>query len=616
MEDSSVIGFRRRPSWLLVVLALLAAQAWLTLRFFGAERDLGRLTGPEPVVSGKHPLHLYHGHLGARSLLERGTGSTYDPAFQAGYPKTPVFDEGCRPAELFLLPAGGAFSPAAYKIGLAVCCLLVPLAFVVAARGLGMAPPAACVCGALGLVVGWAEPARGMWAAGEVHTLLAGLAAVVHLTWLIRFARLPGLDSWGVLTASAAAGWYAHPTLWGVFLPLFAMYYLWIAWRQDLPWHVAWLGSAGLGFGVNVLWLGDWLRNWWLRSPGEGAGPAAPGISAAEAMLEYPLPAFCWVGGLVGLTALLFFRQRAAAALLGLAMAGTAALVGVDWAGVVPNPPRPEHWGALAGWCAVCPLGYLLARVCAWLAGPRPAGLLLVAAVTAGGLIGWDLPSVAGRTAPSLAIGLGAEAREAVDRIRLYTDDSGRILWEERAAEAEGWTSLLPVLSGRAYLGGLDPGGSLEHMFARLADGRLCGRAVADWTDPELDQFLRRYAVGWVVCRTDDSRDRFRRYPRAEIVAELSGGAGSLFELSPRPSYILRGQGEWVGADARRVALKDLVPSPEGDVVLSLHYHAGLRVAPAYVRLEPEIDPFDPIPLVRLRLPGPVPRLALTWGER
>jgi len=49
----------------------------------------------------------------------------YDPAFQAGYPKTPIFDNGSRPAELFLTIAGGGYRPRAYKIGLALTCVLV-----------------------------------------------------------------------------------------------------------------------------------------------------------------------------------------------------------------------------------------------------------------------------------------------------------------------------------------------------------------------------------------------------------------------------------------------------------------------------------------------------------
>src|SRR5205085_6916718 len=113
--------------WRFVLVALLAWQAWMTLTLFGPDHPLQNLFNDEPIVSGKHPLHLYHGYLGARSFLTTHRVSCYDPAFQIGYPKTPVFDSGSRPAELFLSIAGGVYDPAAYKVGLAVCCLLVPL---------------------------------------------------------------------------------------------------------------------------------------------------------------------------------------------------------------------------------------------------------------------------------------------------------------------------------------------------------------------------------------------------------------------------------------------------------------------------------------------------------
>ena len=38
------------------------------------------------------------------------------------------------------------------------------------------------------------------------------------------------------------------------------------------------------------------------------------------------------------------------------------------------------------------------------------------------------------------------------------------------------WTALLPVLTDRAYLGGLDPGACVEHTFVGMRDGRLNGR--------------------------------------------------------------------------------------------------------------------------------------------
>src|SRR5438309_796514 len=146
--------------WYLVGLGLIAWQGWMTLTLFGPDHPWQRLCDDQPIVSGRHALHFYHGMLGAQSLRERGRLSCYDPAFQAGYPKTPVFDSGSRPAELFLTAAGGSYEPAAYKIGLALCCCAVPLLLAGTARNLGLGPGAACLSGALGMVIWWGGPCR------------------------------------------------------------------------------------------------------------------------------------------------------------------------------------------------------------------------------------------------------------------------------------------------------------------------------------------------------------------------------------------------------------------------------------------------------------------------
>src|SRR5262245_48246530 len=80
--------------WWLAWLLLLAGQAWLTLNLFGRDLSAASLLDERPVLSGRHPLHLYHGHLGSQALFDHGRLSCYDPAFQAGYPKTPIFDSG------------------------------------------------------------------------------------------------------------------------------------------------------------------------------------------------------------------------------------------------------------------------------------------------------------------------------------------------------------------------------------------------------------------------------------------------------------------------------------------------------------------------------------------
>ena len=71
-------------TWSILLLALAGWHGWMTLSLFGADDPWGRLLDDQPIVSGRHPLHLYHGYLGARGLLSRGRLSCYDPAFQAG----------------------------------------------------------------------------------------------------------------------------------------------------------------------------------------------------------------------------------------------------------------------------------------------------------------------------------------------------------------------------------------------------------------------------------------------------------------------------------------------------------------------------------------------------
>ena len=91
--------------------------------------------------------------------------------------------------------------------------------------------------------------------------------------------------------------------------------------------------------------------------------------------------------------------------------------------------------------------------------------------------------------------------------------------------------------------------------------------------------------------------------------------AGVMFALDRRPSYVLSGRATVTQMDWKRIALSDVEPDENGVVILSLHHTANWRVTPGYVMVEKDVDVMDPIPMLRLRMPGPVSRITMTWKE-
>jgi hypothetical protein len=223
-----------------------------------------------------------------------------------------------------------------------------------------------------------------------------------------------------------------------------------------------------------------------------------------------------------------------------------------------------------------------------------------------------------GRGTTPLEIGLNGEQRALVAALAEQTTPEARILWEDRPGKtgASSWTALLPLLTGRPFLGGLDPDADIEHAHARLTEQTLAGQALADWRNDALAEFAQRYNIGWVVCWSPAAIKRFREWSDAKELAVLEcAGPGVLFAL-PRTSngYVLKGQAELLSADCARIALGNVRPAGD-ELVLSMHYQEGLRVLPRRVRIERELYPRDPIPFIRLRMSGPVTCITITWDK-
>ena len=623
------VGFWQKPFWALVLVALVGCQIAATLGLFGSDHSWRNVVDDRPILDGRHPLHLYHGLLGAESWRAGGFGSCYDPAFQAGYPKTPIFDSGSRPAELFLLL--GQDRPAAYKIGLMVCCAMAPLVFAAAARMLELGPPTACLAALFGILAWGMTPVQRLLHQGELDWLFGGLVLVLHAGLVVRFHRDPGPFAWMALLVTAGLGWFFHPVLWLGFGLLFVPFYVGVALGHNWLWNFAlWLAWGG-GLLLNIGWLSDFLTHCWIQRP----MAVAPAEQMRSSLMQWwlidvrgeppdrLLAALLLAGGLVGVLALLI-RKRVAAALT---FGATAILLPGLSAGSDFWEPLAAVGASklfvLACTFAVVPFATAVASSCLLLGRlmRHPWRGVLLGVTVAAGLMAWKwhdasaLLDQAARPKPFIH-GFNAEQTALVKAIRELTRPDARILWEERPGHVTpAWTALLPLQTERSYLGGLDPEAEVDHMYARLTATHLAGRPLSEWTETDLIEFCERYNVGFIVCWSPATVAKFRAWPDAEIVSPLhESGAGCLLAIKRQPSFVLKGKARLVQANAERIALADVEPE-NGEIILSLHYQAGFHIAPGPAVAERVVDVHDPIPLLRIRLPGPMLRLTLTWGK-
>lgn len=626
-EQRPTGGWRWLPAWAL----LLAWQGWLTLGLFGSD-PFTALLDDRPIRSGSHAQHQYLGTVGAQALWHQGRTSVFDTAFQAGYPKTPIFD-GSRLAEFFLFLGGGTYRPAAYKIGLACMCLLVPILLLTACKAAGLSNLTGLLAAALGMLVWWGPLGRSALEAGDSELLLASLAGLAHVGFLVAFHHHPGVGSWLGLLVTGILGWFLQPLLFPIALPLLLSYYLSVGVKHEFStWHVAfWLAEQGAVL-ANLPWLIDWLSYWWLRS-----SLPVPTNMLAHRTLATVWNAPLWGGpadralavalmlsALAGVIILNQTQRRPAARLLGTGAGGALALalLGISW-----EPLGLVGTSALlapALWFAALPA----AHAWTWLGGVLLTFGLFgrVVLVLLLGLLGLAFASVTetascltGRCvfAQPLSVGLSDEQQDVVEKLTQYTTSDARVLWEDRRLKRKEsrWAALLPLLTGRSFVGGLDPDGFIEHSRICLMDQALAGRPIATWTDEQLAAYCRRYNVGWVVGWSPAVCQRFQTWPGAEkLVGLRDGGDGVLFRVKRTPTYTLQGQAELLHADRQYITLGNVTPE-NGVVVLSLHYQNGMVASPSRVVVEREPSGADLIDFVRLRLAEPAARVTITWDQ-
>jgi hypothetical protein len=517
--------------------------------------------------------------------------------------------------------------------------MLAPVLLFLAARCVGLSRGVAVLATALGQLVWWGRPGREALAAGDSDLLLAALMVLAQAGLLVRYHQQAGPLSLLGVVVTGFVGWFAHPLLLALLLPIFLVYYFSAGVRHRLIWHVPLLAGLLAAVAANFFWLSDWVSHWWIRVPPQLDAPLLASLTVGsfwEAPLwgegfDKVLACFMMVAGIVGIVLLFVSGKRAAARLLGPSCLGFFGLVlaGIAWE--IPGRMGGCQLLVPALLYAALPAGLTLGAILEGLrrwSGRVAAPLVVLAGVPALVWLAFPAETVAwgerlARVEP-LEIGLGEERLALVEAIAAGTNEQARILWEDRRGPRHGprWTALLPVLTERSFVGGLDAEGGIEHATNGLVDEQLAGRPLEEWTDAELDEYCRRYNIGWVVCWSTGACRRFARWPMAgegKPLPVTEEGEARLFTLRRQPSFALSGSVCWRSADARRILLADAVPAQageDGQIVLSLHYQAGMRVSPSRVRLEQAVDSQDTIPFVRLRMSERVGRIMITWDGR
>ncbi len=626
------IGQRTTSRWFSILACGWLGLLWgghglLCLHLFGSA-PWSNLTSDEPIVAGRHPLNLYHGIVGASTLFMQKSTLVHDPAFQAGYTKNPWLDQESKPMEWVMALAGRERAPQAYKITVLLLWWLLPGASFLAALLLGQGWSLRLWSFALTLILFWSDFGQEQLWQGDVATLGAAGGMVVWNAALTRLFTQPCWLTWLFWVLIQAALFHLQPLVLVLLLPTLLIFYLRIGWRRTWGWHCALGAGLFLSVLLNYPWFRDAVRSAWMLSD----KPLEMGQPAAIVLMDWPIRILSlgWLnlgllllllaGGNVGMA---MMRRRLPSGSTRSLLALWLILLVLSWLGPLwPTLERlePARWFFAALFLSVLPCAWMLRGVpgLAWRWGRRfpVAGIMLSTFFAVGaGVYAWSMWAQGSRWTvdiPALPLGWPKEASSWLETIRSHTDGASRILWEEDET-LEPWTPLLGLTKDRYWMGGLYPRVVVEHLQLKLAEGQLAGKPLSDWTLPEWEQWITRYNIGAIVVRSPITLSIIRSMARIRAEKPLPPGR-TLLLLDRQPSYFLKGSGRVIVADAQKLTLADLEPE-DNEIILSFHYLADPRSTNARVRVERCWLSGDNLPLIRLRMVGPMTRLTLYWQE-
>lgn len=602
-----------------MALSLVVIHTLLTWQLFDSNWE--SLIAESPVIEGQHARLLYYGRQVADSIRQQGvTATTFDPQFQAGLTISPWASIESRLAVLaYILCDSNPL--ATYKILLFVMWLSLPWSLWIMCRISNLGSGA--ISGALLLFLGcaWSPWGIQLLKQGETDVIIGTAAMGLALAHMVRSYARPRW--WTPL------GWFSTAATALYFWPasLLLLTFCFILFLGLLAGRLPWPRFSGLNtaffaaIAVNFFWMRECWHTWWMLSDRE--------IIIASSFqelfnLKANLQLMIWPGLLLVIG---FLGTRTLREGIGgrSALVWSFAIVLTSTAALLPQEIESLHldkahgWWWCSVWLATIPVGKLLALVMeqfSRIIGGYQRSMLFMAVLfgTLGFLFREELARlvVILEKQGTMQMQVPVHVLETAARLKQLTTDEARILWEETPQNGK-WSPMLPQLTERAFVGGLGRADSvqIEPLQVRLTSGSLTGKSMEQWSQNDLITFANDWNLGWVCAFHAISIQRWLTIPQAVVVADLPQG-GKLIRL-PRPfNYCKQGQATIHFTGQRRMTLTNLIPQ-DGQIILSMHYHATMFTVNHRVKLATWQQAYDGIPMLRIRTASPMERLTIEW---
>lgn len=607
--------------WLLrtLALSLVVVHAVLTWEFFGGNFDA--LLEEVPLVEGQHSRLIYYGSQVAKTIREEGlTASTYDYHYQAGLTISPWNTSECRLAIIAHL-LSPEFPLAAYKVLLLLMWLSLPWSLWIMCRVGNLGSGAISGAQLLFLGCAWSPWGVQLLRQGELDVIIGTASMGLALAQMVRMYARPRWWTLPGLFGTTATAIYFWPAILLLLLICFILFLGLLAGR--LHWH----RFAGLIFAflaalaVNSLWIWDCWHTWWMLADRE--------LILSNSMEEFfnikaNLQLMLWPGLLLVIG---FLGTKTLQPGIGgrSALVWSFGIVLTTAAALLPQEIQTLHldkvhgWWWCAVWLATIPVGKLIATMLEYLSkilGGYQQSLIVLTVLTVTAVFLFREELIQGfaqiDSLGRLKLKPSDELAQTVDRLKQHTTMDARILWEETRENA-AWSPLVAGCAERALVGGLGRAESvlIEPLQVRMVNGMFLSKPIDQWSTTDLEAFSRDWNIGWIAAFNAASAQRWMSLPGSVIVSDLPQ-QGKLIRLARTVDYMREGQARISFEGSRRITFTQLQPV-NGQMVISLHYHTPMRSLNSKAKLETWPQPFDGVPMLRIRMTEPMERLTIEW---